>query len=128
MKLLALLLLQTALAGEPCQEVVCVEVEKADDAVTFYATSRTDGVSITFGVSAINMVPAAPPMLTRALRQGRTKLMTLRAIPGKRPTFDHGYFWDWDGTLGATHDDRVSYRLPFQSQKTFFSSRGLTAR
>ena len=46
-RLIALLLLQTALAGAPpCQDVVCVEVEKAGDAVTFYATSRADGVSI----------------------------------------------------------------------------------
>jgi len=51
-KLIALLLFQTALAGAPCQDVVCVEVEKSGDAVTFYATSRVDSVSITFSVSA----------------------------------------------------------------------------
>jgi len=118
-RLIALVLLQTALAGAPCQDVVCVEVEKTGDTVTFYATSRADGVSITFSVSATNMVPASPPMLIRALPQGRTELMTLRTIPGKRPTFDHGYFWEWSGVLGATHDDRVSYRLPFQPHKTF---------
>jgi murein DD-endopeptidase MepM/ murein hydrolase activator NlpD len=124
MRLIALLLLQTALAGAPCQDVVCVEVENSGEAVTFYATSRSDGVTITFGVTAINMVPASPPMLVRALDQGRTKLMTLRAIPGKRPSFDHGYFWDWEGVLGATHDDRVSYRLPFERNKMFRLSQG----
>lgn len=95
-----------------------MEVEETGEGVTFYATSRADGVSIAFSVSALNMVPATPPMVARALRQGRTKLMTLRAIPGKRPTFDHGYFWEW-GVVGATHDDRVSYRLPFAVHKTF---------
>jgi murein DD-endopeptidase MepM/ murein hydrolase activator NlpD len=117
-RLIALVLLQAALAGAPCQDVVCVEVETTGDAVTFYATSRADGVSIAFSVSAVNMVPASPPVLTRALHQGRTKLMTLRAIPGKRPTFDHGYLWEW-GVSGATHDDHVSYRLPFEADKTF---------
>jgi murein DD-endopeptidase MepM/ murein hydrolase activator NlpD len=123
-RLLALLLLQTALAGAPCHDVVCVEVEKTGEDVTFYATSRADRVFITFSVTATNMVPASPPMLVRPLDQGRTKLMTLRAIPGKRTSFDHGYFWDWQGMLGATHDDRVSYRLPFQRHQTFRLGQG----
>ena len=123
-RLIALLLLQTTLAGAPCQDVVCVEVEKTGEDVTFYATSRADRVSITFSVTAINMVPASPPILVLALDQGRTKLMTLRALPGKRPSFDHGYFWDWEGVLGATHDDRVSYRLPFQRHQTFRLGQG----
>jgi len=122
-RLLTLLLLQTALAGAPCQDVVCVDVEKAGDAVTFYATSSADGVSITFSVSAVNMEPASPPVLTRALREGRTKLMTLRAIPGKRPLFDHAFIWEW-GVIGATHDDRVSYRLPFEPHKKFRLDQG----
>lgn len=121
--LIALLLFQTALAGAPCQDVVCVEVEKTAKAVTFYATSRADGVSITFSASAINMVPAAPPVLIRTLRQGRTELMTLRTIPGKRPMFEHGFYWEW-GVVGATHDDRVSYRLPFEPHKTFYLFQG----
>jgi murein DD-endopeptidase MepM/ murein hydrolase activator NlpD len=121
--LIALLLFQTALAGAPCQDVVCVEVEKTGKAVTFYATSRADGVSITFSASAVNMVPASPPVLVRTLSQGRTELMTLRAIPGKRPLFDHGFFWEW-GVVGATHDDRVSYRLPFERHKTFWLFQG----
>ena len=123
MKFFAVLLLQTALAGAPCEDVVCVEVEKTGDAVAFYATSRADGVSIAFSVSAIDMEPASPPIVTRALSQGRTKLMTLRAIPGKKPKFEHAFYWEW-GVLGATHDARVSYRLPFEPQKTFYLFQG----
>ena len=115
---LLLLFVQAALAGTPCEDVVCVEVEKSRDAVTFYATSRVDGVSVSFSVSAVNMVPSSPPILTRALNRGRTELMTLEAVPGKKPFFEHGYFWEW-GVVGATHDDRLSYRLPFESGKTF---------
>jgi murein DD-endopeptidase MepM/ murein hydrolase activator NlpD len=121
-QLIAFLLLQTALAGAPCRDVVCLDVEKTGDAVTFYAISLADHVSITFEVSPVNMVPASPPRLIRALRKGRTELMTLRALPGKRPTFDHGYFWEWDA--GAAHDDRVSYRLPYERHKTFFLFQG----
>jgi murein DD-endopeptidase MepM/ murein hydrolase activator NlpD len=54
----------------------------------------------------------------RSLDRGRTKLMTLEATRGKQPQFEHGYFWEW-GVLGATHDDRVSYRLPYESGKRF---------
>lgn len=97
--------------------MVCVEVENTGNQVTFYAVSRADGVSIAFSVSVIDMEPASPPVVTRALSQGRTKLMTLRAIPGKKPKFEHGFYWEW-GVIGATHDDRVSYRLPFESQKS----------
>lgn len=122
--LLAVLLLQTALAAAPCTDVVCVEVEKTRDAVTFYAISRADGVSITFSVTSLTMLPASPPILVRPLSHGRTELMTLRAIPGKRPEFDHGYFWEWTGVLNATHDDRVSYRLPFQPHQKFFLFQG----
>jgi murein DD-endopeptidase MepM/ murein hydrolase activator NlpD len=111
-------LLQAALAGTPCEDVVCVEVEKAGNDVTFYAISRADNVSIAFSASVINMEPPFPPVVTRALRQGRTRLMTLRAILGKQPKFEHGFYWEW-GAIGATHDDRVSYRLPFESQRTF---------
>lgn len=118
MSFLALLLLQAALAGAPCEDVVCVQVENSGDQVAFYAISRADGVSISFSVSVIDMEPASPPIVTRGLSQGRTKLMTLRAIPGKKPKFEHGFYWDW-GVIGATHDDRVSYRLPFESSKKF---------
>jgi murein DD-endopeptidase MepM/ murein hydrolase activator NlpD len=122
-RLLALLLLQTALASAPCQDVVCVDVEKAGDAVTFYATSRANGVSISFSVGAVNMEPASPPVLTLALHEGRTKLITLRTIPGQRPKFEHAFFWEW-GVIGARHDDRVSYRLPFESHKRFLLGQG----
>lgn len=119
----ALLFVQEARADTPCEEVVCVEVVRTNDAVTFYATSRADGVSISFSVSAVNMEPATPPVLTRPLVRGRTELMTLKTIPGKQPKFEHGYFWEW-GVAGATHDDRVSYRLPFESGKKFRLSQG----
>jgi hypothetical protein len=115
---LALLLLQAALAATPCDDVVCVEVHKSKDAVTFFATSRADGVSISFSVSAVNMEPSSPPMLTRALSRGRTELMTLKVVHGKKPIYEHAYLWVW-GVVGATHDDRVSYRLPFESGKTY---------
>ena len=84
--MLALLLLSAALAADtPCDDVVCVEVEKVAGSVTFYAVSRADGVTISFSVSAVNMKPEAPPVLTRGLERGRTKLLTLEAIPGKKP-------------------------------------------
>ena len=110
--------MQVALAGTPCEDVVCVEVEKAKDAVTFYATSRADNVSISFSVSVVNMEPGSPPIITRSLHRGRTELITLKAIPGKKPLFEHGYTWSW-GVVGATHDDSTSYRLPFEAGKTF---------
>jgi murein DD-endopeptidase MepM/ murein hydrolase activator NlpD len=115
---LTLFFVQAALAGTPCEDVVCVETEKSRNAVTFFAVSRADGVSISFSVSAVNMEPSSPPTLTRPLSRGRTELMTLKGIPGKRTRYEHAYLWVW-GVAGATHDDRVSYRLPFQSGKRF---------
>jgi len=116
-------MLQVALAAPPCDDVVCIEVEKSKDAVTYFATSRADGVSISFSVSAVNMVPSSPPILTRPLSIGRTKLVTLKTIRGKKPVFEHGYFWVW-GVVGATHDDRVSYHLPFEAGTTYRVAQG----
>jgi murein DD-endopeptidase MepM/ murein hydrolase activator NlpD len=103
---------------QPCEDVVCVEVEKLQDTVTFYAISQADAVTISFSVSVMNMEPAFPPIIERSLMRGRTKLLTLKTIRGKKPQFDHGFFWEW-GILDAKHDDSVSYRLPWQSGGEF---------
>lgn len=111
---LAFFLATQAFAATPCEEVVCVEVESTPAAVKFYAASRVDGVTVTFSVSVLNMTPSAPPLVTKTLQRGRTELMTLTPIPGKKPTYEHAFFWEW-GILDAKHDDRVSYRLPFEA-------------
>src|SRR5688572_1789826 len=110
---LALLLAHVSLAATPCEDVVCVDVENKSGAVTFYAVSRFDGVTVTFSVSALNMKPSSPPVLTKTLARGRTELLTLTAVPGKKFSYEHAFFWEW-GVPNAAHDDRVSYRLPFE--------------
>jgi len=117
------LLAQAALAATPCEDVVCIDVENKSGAVTFYAMSRFDRVTVTLSVSALNMEPGRPPVVTKGLQRGRTELMTLTAMPGKKYSFEHAYFWEW-GIAGAKHDDRVSYRLPFESRKAFHLYQG----
>lgn len=111
-------LVQPALARTPCEDTVCVEVQKSEDEVSFYAISQTTGVSISLSVTATNLEPSPPPVITRTLRWGRNKLLTLRPVPGKRWHYDYKYTSQW-GVVGAQHDGRVSYRLPYEAGKTF---------
>jgi murein DD-endopeptidase MepM/ murein hydrolase activator NlpD len=99
-------------ADKPCTDAVCVDVREINDIVTLYAVSRADGTSIELSVTAENMGPRARK-LTRVLKRGRTPLLTL-AIDDrdKAWNYEYEYTWAW-GTVGAKHDDRISYRLPF---------------
>jgi murein DD-endopeptidase MepM/ murein hydrolase activator NlpD len=115
---LVLLFAQAAFADAPCEQLVCIEVEQSAHAVGFYAVSKTNGVSVLFSVSAVNMDPASPPPLARRLTQGRTFLMTLKAVRGKKFRYEYAYLWDW-GVVDARHDDDIGYRLPYDSGKTF---------
>lgn len=110
---LALLLAPTALAARPCTEVLCIDVESTPGAVTFYARSRADDISVEFSTKAVNMKPQKHKML-KVVPRGRTALMTLTAVPGKRFTYEYDYVWHW-GKAGAVHDDRISYRMPYEA-------------
>jgi murein DD-endopeptidase MepM/ murein hydrolase activator NlpD len=116
--LLHIVLVPAALARTPCQDVVCIEVEKSEREVSFYAVSRSEGVSILFTVTTVNLQPATPPKVTRLLREGRNKLQTLRPLAGKAWHYNYHYEWDW-GAVGARHDDRVTYRLPYEAGRSF---------
>lgn len=111
--LVALLLVPAALAAAPCTEVLCVDVESTNTTVTFYARSRADDISVTFSTKAVNMKPQKQKFL-KVVKRGRTPLMTLTALPGKRFTYEYDYVWEW-GKAGAIHDDRVSYRMPYEA-------------
>lgn len=115
---LVLLFVHAALATTPCDQYVCIEVEQGPNTVTFYAVSETNGASIQFSVSTVNMHPASPRPLTRGITKGRTRLMTLTAERGKQFRYNYRYLWDW-GVVGAKHDDAVTYRLPYDAGKSF---------
>ena len=111
--LVALLFALGAFADKPCTDAVCVDARELNDTVTLYALSRADGTSIELSVRTVNMKPRAPK-LTRVLKRGRTALLTLAVVEDKAWSYDYKYTWAW-GTVGAKHDDRISYRLPFLS-------------
>ena len=107
------LLVALLMADPPCTKKVCVETIDQDETVTFYAVSRIDGISIVLTLDSTNMQPH-PRVTARPLRRGRTKLLTVDAVPNKEWSYEYEYNWEW-GTFGAKHDERAEYRLPFAS-------------
>lgn len=105
--------------------VLCVEIESADDSLSFYVVNlRPHDVTVRFDVDLLNMVSTAGFPVTGAYPGGeRTKAFTLHKEGQGSWRYHYRFTWQL-GRLGARHDDQYLYALPFGHGEQFRVGQG----
>ena len=111
-----------AQVGRRCNaDLVCVVVEKKSQNVTLLLESRTDK-PLSFGLFfSDNLAHLNPPL--QAIDQPGVRLLTTFAHPGEPWGFDYRIHYGFDP---HTHDERVVYRLPYESDSSYVVSQSHT--
>lgn len=110
--MLALVFARAAVAETPCYDVVCIEAEaEPEDGDVLRRQPLGPGVSHVFGERGEHGA-AFPAGRHPHAPRGRTRLLTLTVIHGRKPDFSHAHFWEW-GIVDATHDDRETLPVKF---------------
>lgn len=110
-----------AFAQRCVEDVLCVEVDVQDGAQVVYVVNlRPHDVTVRFDVDLVNMqADVALPTMASYPGRRRTRAFTLRQ-GNPRSAWRYEYRFTWQlGRLGARHDDRYVYALPYAAGAQF---------